>query len=109
MAQQPDIVPWSPCFSPGLRIYDPGDRVAQLLQQAMGSSGTRLRHYLTVIVNTASPCGDLKSHVHIIQFYVIVLIQEAQIPNILLATIHVGLCKFCSSRIPLSVQRLDWG
>jgi len=63
--------------------------------------------YLAIVVNTASLCGDLNSHVYIIYFYVTVLIQEVKIPNILLATIHVGLCKFCSSRIHLLVQGLD--
>jgi hypothetical protein len=107
MAQQPDIVPWSPCFSPGLRVYDPGDRVAQLYSRQWVNLDLGSATYLTIIVNTASPCGDLKSHVCIIYFYVTVLIQEAKIPNILLATLHVGLCKFCSSRIHLLVQRLD--
>jgi len=107
MAQQPDIVPWSPCFSPGLRIYDPGDRLAQLYSRHWVALDLGSATHLTIIVNTASPCGNLQSHARIIYFYVTVLIQEAQIPNIPLATIHVGLRKFCSSRIHLSVQRSD--
>jgi hypothetical protein len=98
---------WSPSFSLGLPIYDTGDRVVQLHRRHWVALDLDNASSLTIIVNMESPCDDVNFQAHIIYFYVNVLIQETQITNILLATIHEGLCKFCSSSIHLSVQRLD--